>query len=229
MVLWNFSPSFRSSLVSRRSSFARRYLINSLLSLSIPISPFDSSSPAQSLRCHLYMVTHPSILLIEDSPGECELFRLALAQTGLDVTLYAEQDADAAFHFLKDRAHHSEWSDQNSLGEAAGVASTARIERGPSQAARSTSTETIPPASPSLILLDLNLRGRDGSDFLKRMRSDARFATIPVVVFTTSDDPPDIARSYSCGANGYVVKPDTFDELGHCVGDLCRFWLQWNT
>ena len=47
------------------------------------------------------MVTHPSILLIEDSPGECELFRLALVQTGLDVVLYTEHDADAALHFLK--------------------------------------------------------------------------------------------------------------------------------
>jgi len=36
------------------------------------------------------MVTHPSILLIEDSPGECELFRLALTQTGFDVTLYTD-------------------------------------------------------------------------------------------------------------------------------------------
>ena len=34
------------------------------------------------------MVTHPSILLIEDSPGKCELFCLVLAQTGLDVALH---------------------------------------------------------------------------------------------------------------------------------------------
>lgn len=43
------------------------------------------------------------ILLIEDSPGECELFRLALTQTGLDVALYTEQDAEAAFCFVKDQ------------------------------------------------------------------------------------------------------------------------------
>jgi len=46
------------------------------------------------------MVTHSSILLIEDSPGEQELFRLALKQTGLELPLFAEQDAEAAFHFL---------------------------------------------------------------------------------------------------------------------------------
>ena len=52
------------------------------------------------------MVAHPSILLIEDSPGECELFRLALTQTGIDVALYTEHDAEAASHFLEDRLHH---------------------------------------------------------------------------------------------------------------------------
>lgn len=50
------------------------------------------------------MVTQHSILLIDDSPGECELFRLALIQTGLAVTLSTEQTADAAFHFLNNHS-----------------------------------------------------------------------------------------------------------------------------
>lgn len=50
------------------------------------------------------MVTHHSILLIDDSPGECELFRLALIQTGLAVTLSVEQDAEVGFHFLNSHA-----------------------------------------------------------------------------------------------------------------------------
>ena len=174
------------------------------------------------------MMTRPSILLIDDSPGERELFRLALAQTGLDVTLYTEQDSDAAFHFLDHRAANVPGCPP---GEVTGVVSTARIERGPSQAARSASTETMPvtsPSLPSLILLDLNLRGQNGCDLLKRLRSDDRFAALPVVIFTTSDDPNDLADSYSCGTNGYVVKPGSFDALIHCTGDLCRYWLTWN-
>ena len=136
------------------------------------------------------MVTHPSILLIEDSPGECELFRLALVQTGLDVALYTEQDAEAAFHFLDDRAHHH--------------------------------------PLPALILLDLKLGRRNGCDFLKRIRADARFAAIPVVVFTTSDDQTDLATCYASGANGYVVKPGTFAELLQCTSDICRYWIDRN-
>lgn len=207
------------------------------------------------------MVTPPSILLIEDSPGECELFRLALTQTGLDVTLYTEHDADAAFHFLQDRTHHSHYSLRCSPGEVTGVVSTARVERGESPTARSASTETmpvtspslargsvlraqdqaggvhsvpsastetIPVTSPSLILLDLHLRGQDGCDFLKRLRSDARFAALPILIFTTSDDQHDLARCYASGANGYVVKPGTFAELVQCTHDICRYWLDRN-
>jgi CheY-like chemotaxis protein len=175
------------------------------------------------------MVTHPSILLIEDSPGECELFRLALIQTSLDVTLYTEHDAEAAFHFLQDRSsYHPKCSPQYSPSEAAGVVSTARVERAPSERARSASTETMPAAPPYLILMDLQLRGQNGCDFLKRLRSDPRFAAIPAVVFTTSDDSSDLASAYANGANGFVVKPGTYDQLVECVRDLCYFWLKWN-
>ncbi|MBA5866096.1 MAG: response regulator [Nitrospira sp. CR1.3] len=50
------------------------------------------------------MSNRSCILLIDDSPGECELFRQALARADLDVALYAEHDAEAALHFLSDRA-----------------------------------------------------------------------------------------------------------------------------
>ena len=183
------------------------------------------------------MMTLPSILLIEDSPGECELFRLALIQTGLDLALYTEQDAEGAFHFLEDQwmapaeVQLHPLNQDRSQGEAAGVVSTARVERAHSDRARSASTETMPATSPSLptlILLDLNLRGQDGCDFLKRLRSDPRFATLPIVIFTTSDDQHDLARCYASGSNGYVVKPGTFAELVQCTGDICRYWIDQN-
>lgn len=108
------------------------------------------------------MPTNSSILLIEDSPGECELFRLALVQVDLDVLLYTEHDADAAWHFLTNRAGHE--------------------------------------SLPSLVILDLQLRGQHDCDFLRRLRAHTRLAHIPVVVFTTSDDPADGATCYASGA-----------------------------
>ena len=96
-----------------------------------------------------------------------------------------------------------------------------------SEAARSASTGDRS-GYPSLILLDLKLGRRNGCDFLKRLRADSRFASIPVVVFTTSDDQTDLATCYASGANGYVVKPGTFAELLQCTSDICRFWIDRN-
>ena len=192
------------------------------------------------------MVAHPSILLIEDSPGECELFRLALAQTGLDVVLYTEHDADAALHFLEDRVHHSQWSLQarsftspegglNRSPTARTISPAQPSARRDSSFPEGAHSDRAPDAStgdrsglPSLILLDLKLGRRNGCDFLIRLRADSRLAAIPVIVFTTSDDQTDLASCYANGANGYVVKPGTYEELVHCTGDICRYWLRWN-
>ena len=179
------------------------------------------------------MVTHPSILLIEDSPGECELFRLALVQTGLDVALYTEHDAEAAFHFLG-----GQWTTPAVVQLRASNEGSPRprVARAQDHAGFVHSVHSVssgeqsghPPSLPSLILLDLHLCGQNGSDFLKRLRSYARFTAIPVVVFTTSDDQTDLATCYASGANGYVVKPGTFAELFQCTSDICRYWLDRN-
>lgn len=179
------------------------------------------------------MPTLRSILLIDDSPGECELFRLAIGKTGHDVDFYVEQGAEAALHFLNGRFH--EWSFRGSSPSIreSGLnwSPTARIEGAHSDRAASASKgdrSGRPPGPPSLILLDWHLRDQHGGEFLKRLRADARFAAIPVVVFTTSDHLSDIADAYAHGANGYVVKPGMFDDLVHCVGDICRYWLDRN-
>lgn len=81
---------------------------------------------------------------------------------------------------------------------------------------------------PSLIVLDLKLASQNGLTLLRRIRQDSRFAHVPVVMLTTSEDPHDMHDCYKAGANGYVVKPDTIAELVDLVGDLCRYWLAWN-
>jgi CheY-like chemotaxis protein len=176
------------------------------------------------------MVTHPSILLIEDSPGECELFRLALAQTSLDVALYTEDDAGAAFRFLEVKAK----AEVKVLTSTTGENHVHAVPNPINPYSASTSAFSTSPSTgdqsdlPSLILLDLKLGRRNGCDFLIRLRADARLAAIPVVVFTTSDDPTDLARCYASGANGYVVKPGTFEQLVQCIGDIVRYWIDRN-
>lgn len=49
---------------------------------------------------------------------------------------------------------------------------------------------------PALILLDLNMPGMGGKQFLKRLKNDDHLKKIPVVILTTSDSERDIIDSY---------------------------------
>lgn len=79
---------------------------------------------------------------------------------------------------------------------------------------------------PGLIVLDLNLPGTDGREVLRRIKEDEKLKTIPVVVFTTSDNPRDVADSYRYGANSYIVKPINFAQLKRDIQILVDYWFE---
>lgn len=67
---------------------------------------------------------------------------------------------------------------------------------------------------PSLILLDLNMPGMDGWEFLAEFKRIPETARIPVVILTSSIDPRDIARSKTfCNVKDYIPKPLTTEKL----------------
>ncbi len=78
---------------------------------------------------------------------------------------------------------------------------------------------------PEVILMDLNMPRKDGRQALQEVKSDERFRHIPVVVFSTSKSPEDIARSYQLGANSFVVKPISFEKLLDVVRTIGKYWL----
>jgi CheY-like chemotaxis protein len=77
---------------------------------------------------------------------------------------------------------------------------------------------------PGIILLDLNMPGMGGLEFLRAMKADPALRTIPVVVFTSSREDSDRLLAYSLGASGYVVKPIDFDEFVEAVRVVERYW-----
>jgi CheY-like chemotaxis protein len=81
-----------------------------------------------------------------------------------------------------------------------------------------------PRDNPAVILLDLKLPKVDGLEVLKRIKSDERLKTIPVVVLTSSREESDMMRSYRLGVNAYVVKPVDFHEFVNAVRELGVFW-----
>lgn len=78
---------------------------------------------------------------------------------------------------------------------------------------------------PDLILLDLNMPGMGGKEFLRRIKADDELDTIPVVILTTSDSDQDILDSYKLHASGYIKKPITLQGLQDVMGELEEYWF----
>jgi CheY-like chemotaxis protein len=78
---------------------------------------------------------------------------------------------------------------------------------------------------PGLILLDLNLPRKDGTEVLADLKADPELCVIPVVVLTTSEAEEDIVRSYSLHANAYVSKPVDFSRFVEVIRQIDEFFV----
>ncbi|TCJ17443.1 response regulator [Flaviaesturariibacter flavus] len=78
---------------------------------------------------------------------------------------------------------------------------------------------------PSLIMLDLNMPGKDGREALREIKGREEFHGVPIVVFTTSSSDRDRNHCYRLGANCFVTKPDTFNKLVELAGHVQALWL----
>lgn len=77
----------------------------------------------------------------------------------------------------------------------------------------------------SCLLLDLKMPQIDGLDVLKRIKFHDGLKTLPVIVFSSSDNPEDIEHSYQMGANAYAVKPSTLREYEKFALGFSQFWM----
>jgi len=73
-----------------------------------------------------------------------------------------------------------------------------------------------------LVLLDWNMPDMSGYDVLVTIKTDERFKSIPVMMVTTEGHKTSIVAAVRAGANNYLVKPFTVDELEskivECIG-----------
>lgn len=63
----------------------------------------------------------------------------------------------------------------------------------------------------SLILLDINLPGKNGIDLCKAFRGENK--DVPIIMLTALDQIQDKVTAFELGADDYIVKPFHFDEL----------------
>jgi CheY-like chemotaxis protein len=86
--------------------------------------------------------------------------------------------------------------------------------------------EKIDALKPVFILLDLNMPRMDGRKTLELLKKDENLRKIPVIIFTTSDSPEDIAWTYSCGASSFITKPFSFRSIVDIMKTIKKYWLE---
>lgn len=70
-----------------------------------------------------------------------------------------------------------------------------------------------------LVIVDVNMPQMDGLEFLRRLRQELGF-TMPALVISTEGQESDRQAAMEAGANGYLRKPWTPDELLSAVDQL---------
>ena len=76
---------------------------------------------------------------------------------------------------------------------------------------------------PDIILLDLNLPGKDGRQVLSEVKKEYTLRDIPVIALTTSDADEDILATSGLGCNCYLVKPKSFSEYAKVLQTIEDF------
>jgi CheY-like chemotaxis protein len=74
---------------------------------------------------------------------------------------------------------------------------------------------------PDYIVIDINMPAMDGKACLKNIKKDPRFASIPVIVYSTSREPKDVEFCKELGAIDYLKKPNTMEEA---AADLAKYF-----
>ena len=78
---------------------------------------------------------------------------------------------------------------------------------------------------PDLIVLDLNLPGKNGLEVLAEIKADLPLKIIPVIILTSSGSAEDVIKSYALGANTYLTKPNSLESMSDLFKTMQHFWM----
>lgn len=79
-----------------------------------------------------------------------------------------------------------------------------------------------PPPTPNVVFLDLNMPGKNGFEVLSELRNNhLKTKNIPVIIFSTSNEPGIIEKCRVLGANLFITKPvlmkEIVDSINHAL------------
>ncbi len=77
---------------------------------------------------------------------------------------------------------------------------------------------------PNLILTDLKMPRMNGFEFLEWIRHHQDCSVIPTIVLSSSAIESDVRRAYEIGANAYVRKPASMEDLVKMIKLTWEYW-----
>jgi CheY-like chemotaxis protein len=75
---------------------------------------------------------------------------------------------------------------------------------------------------PDLLLLDVMLPDGNGFDILAQLRGRPEFSTLPIVLLTVKAELIDIRNGLDLGADGYITKPYSKNQLAEVIGHALK-------
>ncbi len=82
--------------------------------------------------------------------------------------------------------------------------------------------------SPGIMLVDLKMPRVNGFELLKWVRTKSKFAHIPFVVLTVSEELKDVEKAYELGANSFLIKPPRAEDLRNMIKAWEDYWFKHN-
>ncbi len=74
----------------------------------------------------------------------------------------------------------------------------------------------------NIVLTDLNMPYMDGIEFTRNMKTEPNYSHIPVLMVTTEADSDEKERAIQAGADAYLVKPVTAEQINETVRRLLK-------
>jgi two-component system chemotaxis response regulator CheY len=88
--------------------------------------------------------------------------------------------------------------------------------------ARSATQVLLAGKRPDLMILDINMPEVSGLDLLEFLRRRAEWKNLPVIMLSTEAADVTVDKAMKLGANGYVMKPVTIEELERAVNNALQ-------
>ena len=77
---------------------------------------------------------------------------------------------------------------------------------------------------PAVLFTDIKMPRVDGFELLQWLREHPEYAVVPTIVFSGSGEAADVRRAYNLGANAYLVKPSSIEQLEKMMRRTYEFW-----